>query len=413
MSAPQNNLKYYSLFCGVFLFDEILNHKAVQADWLARLKYGSNFIDYLKKTYYENYLSNIVFGIKHSTCSSLVDNPKRATIKLADSAITIVISYIDIYLFQDGIGVFSVKVEFDDAEIVNYKKISEVLYNFRNPYFKLITTDKDVLVIDFIKEHLSDSVKLKSNWNAYIPQLKSYNIIEDLNESQFNESLDSILFGLSHTMPVDSHDKVIHSHSHEYTDIIFKQNTISIFMNWKAIPLFDSFTRISCSFHDQFQSWENDYFLIYVHCLYTKFQLYNFNSQLKDVSKIDYRTSKLRKGFIEFVNDYNLAYISYKFLPNHLYEKINDSLEIQKEIDKMELKIGRLHDAYQERKSKQTNQILLTLSLLSILSVLTDLSQWFENVGFPKEIIYSKVVVTVILISIASFAILLFLKNRR
>ncbi|NJN42822.1 MAG: hypothetical protein HC811_11910, partial [Flammeovirgaceae bacterium] len=302
---------------------------------------------------------------------------------------SLVAPYFDIFLFNEGVGIFCLKVECDADEEVSYRKISAVLNRVRNPSAALFFENRQLTVLNFIQELLQPSVPLKPEWSAYIPQLKVYTVLDDSSFSSLTETAEQRLYELSHVLPVGSFLNSAHSPSAEYYEQIKKENTISIYANWKAIVLFDSFTRISSSFPDKFRSWEHEYFLIYIHCLYTKFRLYKFNSQLKDVFPISQLSNRVRKNFIEFVNDYNLAYISYKFLPNTLYEKINRSMEIQKELDSMELKIERLNEAHQERKSKQLNMMLIVLSLLSIISVITDLSQWLVLVGMPTSFIYS------------------------
>ena len=126
--------------------------------------------------------------------------------------------------------------------------------------------------------------------------------------------------------------------------------------------------------------------------------MYSFNSKIKDVSAVNRQTKQLRTEFIEFVNDYHLAYVSYKFLPNLLYDRFNQGLEIEKELERMEVKIDRIHEAVEEKKSNQMNKLLFFISLLSIISVLTDLSQWLNQMGVPERIIYAPTVPAIMIV---------------
>jgi hypothetical protein len=397
MDTPANvQIKYYSLFCGVFLFEESpVNMAKGVNDRLKRFGDKTNFLEYLKKNYYENYLSNILSDMSPATGArhlSITNGAMPIALTANESTLQLVIPYIDVFLFQSGVGVFAIKVEIANPQDATYFTIQSTIHQFRNPQSQVDWEAKKVSVVNFLKQQLERVLTLKGNWDQYIPQLKSYTIIEDFSSSVFTESLNRVLFELAHILPPNSSPQSTSSHSQEYYAQIQKENTINIFSNWKAISLFDTFTRISCSYPDNFKTWERDYFLIYVHCLYTKFQLYHFNNELKDLVVVSQYTKKLKNRFIEFVNDYNLAYISYKFLPNLVYEKINQSLEIQKELDSMETKIGRIHESNQEKKSRQMNTLLLLISLLSILSVITDLSQWLTAMGLPEQIVYSPVV---------------------
>lgn len=159
-------------------------------------------------------------------------------------------------------------------------------------------------------------------------------------------------------------------------------------------------------------TWELDYFHIYVHCLYSKFQLYYFNSQVTDLLQLSKQTHNVRDRFVEFVNDYSLPYISYKFLPNLLYTKMSASLEVQKEQDAMERKIGRINEAYQNKKSKQLNSLLLVISVLSLASVLNDVSQWMINMGASELFVYNPVYILSSVCFLAAVGWLI-LRNRK
>jgi len=81
--------------------------------------------------------------------------------------------------------------------------------------------------------------------------------------------------------------------------------------------------------------------------------------------------------------------VSYKFLPNLLYDQIRNSLEIQKEIDQIEIKVHRLSEAYVNKKGKQLNWLIIFLSFLSVISVFADMSEWLTVYGVPPKSIYS------------------------
>lgn len=381
---------HYSLFCGVFLYEKVINPNSV-SNWTVRLTNVEGFNQHLKRTYYDNYLSNIVSGQHTSSVSHYTLNgfaKENLTIELGQNVPEhITMPYFDIYLFKEGIGIFAFKAQLSSE--FNYEKISRCINHLRNPLSPIVYNQKSGTLIGLIGETLKKVVSLKSNWSEFITQLKTYTIIEDQDAGNFTAELDKTLFNLSHVLPVGTTQSSIYQPSEKYFDEVMEKNTISVFGNWKAIALFDTFTRISVQQTDSFKTWENDYFLIYVHCLYTKFQLYLLNNQLRDLLIVSNQTSTLKSKFIEFVNDYNLAYISYKFLPNLLYEKMTDSLDTQKELEKMEIKVERINEAYQARKSQQLNRILLVISVFSVISVITDLTQWLAQLGASPGVVYS------------------------
>ncbi len=393
-------INHYTLFCGVFLYEQKSTvAKTLFTPWQNRLTDYPSFREHVQRTYYPNFAANILDDTSartfdHLTSSDAVFNSVQLSFDERGAAITVNIPYFDIFLFHDGTGIFAFKTEVTPDRESSYEMISILLNHLRHPSAPVFFEGAPTTILKFIQGFLEQVVLLEKNWLGYTPQLKTYTVIDDASSTFISPPLEQRLFELSHVMPAGAFLNSPHTPSNDYYQKIATENTVSIYANWKAIVLFDSFTRISSSFPDKFRAWEREYFFIYIYCLYTKFKLYQFNGQLKDVYPVSRLSNRVRKNFIEFVNDYNLAYISYKFLPNTLYEKINHAIEIQKELDSMEAKIERLNEVHQEKKSKQLNSLLLTLSLLSIVSVVTDLSQWLVLVGLPSTLIYSPSIAT-------------------
>lgn len=393
-------LEYYSIFCGVFLYNgRKLNGSC--RPWIDRLSSSNLFYEHVNRNYYQNYFNNVLKNgtanaeqtntsfQDHTTLASLLGNPVEGKLPLTEP-IKFSIPYFDCFLFTDGIGIFCFKVEFPSSQSSTYQTIAQSLAYLRNPESIIHVHSKSIKMTQFIQEKLEEGHRLPEDWNQYLPQLKFYCIINDPSINRFSKTEDQALFELAHTMPAgtiqaDLNDKPSDVYYHQ----IMNSNTIAIYDNWKAICLLDSFTRISCNYPDTYKTWELDYFHIYVHCLFSKFQLYYFNTQLTDLLQFNKKTQSIRDRFVKFVNDYSLTYISYKFLPNILYEKINYSLDIQKEQHSMENKIERLNESYQNKKSKQLNSLLLVISILSLASVMNDISQWLTNMGTPAAWVYN------------------------
>ncbi len=380
--------------------------------------------DYIGRTYYQNYFNNIFNGtsegkaskensfLEHNTLGTLITNPSYCEVDV-DEKIKITIPYFDCFLFSDGIGIFCFKVQNTDGQKATYENVSQLLGYLRNPSSTISADNTQKTITQFIQERLETGYQIPKDWNRYLNQLKLYTVINDPSLKRITEESDETLFELSHTMPIgsirtDLNDKPTTAY---YAEVLSK-NSISIYENWKAISLLDSFTRISCSYPDQFRSWEQDYFHIYIHCLYSKFQLYFFNSHLTNLLQFNKRTQDIHDRFIEFVNDHSLPYISYKFLPNLLYEKITASLEVQKELDAMERKINRLNETYQNKKSKQLNALLLVISILSLASVFNDISQWLTNMGAPSYWVYNPITILIGVGTVSTVAWVIF-KTRK
>lgn len=404
MSTEKPTLDFYSIFCGVFLYDGKKDNKAF-GPWTERISSPKVFYDYIAKTYYQNYFNNILkesSGEKGERASSFLEhNTLRAFLNKPfeceagrKELVKISIPYFDCFLFSDGIGIFCFKVECAAGQSITYEGVSQLLGFLRNPLANIISENRTQTITQFIQQQIELGYHLPTDWNKYINQLKLYTIINDPSKKGFTEDEDITLFELSHAMPIGT---IRSGMSDKPTDAYYNQilnaHSISVYDNWKAISLLDSFTRLSCDFADPYKSWELDYFHIYIHCLYSKFQLYYFNSQLTDLLQFNKKTQSIRDRFVEFVNDYSLPYISYKFLPNLLYKKISASLEVKEEQEAMEKKIERINETYQNKKSKQLNTLLVVISILSLASVFNDISQWLVNLGASTDLVYNPITI--------------------
>lgn len=78
--------------------------------------------------------------------------------------------------------------------------------------------------------------------------------------------MDYILYDMGNVSVIGSAKGVgIFAPSESYLKEQLANNKISVFKNWSALALYDTFTRISTDFPDTFKSWEYDYFNLYIH----------------------------------------------------------------------------------------------------------------------------------------------------
>ena len=352
-SAMPGKIEFYSILCGVFLYKKYAPSGHEYVPWTERLPDANGFDAYVKKTYYENYYGSM-FGIQpenpngrlntlisHATMKALADNPLSCVLP-DEQPIHFSIHYFDRFIFSDGLGIYCFKIQFAEETHISYPLISDLLQKIRNPESEVICGSEKIKLTSLIHRYLQPGLQLPQHWHQYLAQLKHYTVIDDSSIESLDKEKDETLFELAHCMPIGTiRSNSNHSPTPEYYDKVLT-SSVFIYKNWKAIALLDSFSRISASYPDTFKSWELDYFHIYVHCLYAKYQLYYFNSQ--STTAADKQTVRLKEKFFEFVNEYSASSISYKFLPNLLYEKMKSSLELQKEIENTEKKMSRIRE---------------------------------------------------------------------
>jgi len=406
---------FYVIISGLFRYDiRKIDQKVMAekyANWKKRI-FGGDYektFDYLNHSYYDSYLNNIFPEIRyaesppgrlnpkilnHLTLLECLDNQdflNGAGVVIDDEkAIPFGVEYADLFLFPHGIGIFSLKICLNEGSGLNLGMVSDFLNKIRHlaAQIKFAGEDNQLSMNEFIEQNFLKGLNLEKDWSVYNPQLKAFTQI-DLKEGIPEEEMDYLLYDMGNVALLgSSKGKGVFAPSESYFKEQIANNKISVFRNWSALALYDTFTRISMNFPDRFRSWEYDYFNLYIHCLYIKFFMYLTNSELSDVTVVSKRTEKIRDKFIEFINDYHHSHISYKFLPDLLQDKLMFSLEIQSEIERMETKILRINEHFQERREKSFNIALIIITLLSVFSVLYDLSEWIIKMGVARDVMY-------------------------
>jgi hypothetical protein len=173
--------------------------------------------------------------------------------------------------------------------------------------------------------------------------------------------------------------------------------SISIFNNWDALPLFDSFTLIGhnvISNDDSVRTYSTVYFRLYLFNLFFKYNLFRFNTKLHE------GTVKVRSQFEDFINTYNISHVSFNFLPNEIYFKIRNVLEIESELNKFQERIVRISTSIQENQQKKTNLLLGLVSFITGLSSVSPIIDTVTNLqsqlGLNPILFYAGIVILIL-----------------
>ncbi len=387
---------FFVIISGLFTYEQrnIEKEKLLKqyVPWKNRINGGDyqGTYQYLKNSYYDGYLNNIFPEIRHGdvvyekwqhdtqqhfTLKDEYLSPLKAcSIELREQVVPLHIDFIDLYLLPQEIGIFSVKISLTDTTHHNVGVISDTINRIRQFSTVLQFDEFQKNVKQVIDEHILQHMNISTAWENFNPQLKTYTII-DLAETFPEQDLNELLFDMGNVSPIGSAaGKTLFSPSQEYYQEQMQNNKISIFKNWSALTLYDTFTRISMNFPDKFRTWEYDFFNVYIYSLYMKSFLYFTSTKLSDVTNASSENEKIRDQFVEFVNDYHHTQISYKFLPDLLKDKIAEALDIPAELDRMEVKIKRINQHIQEKRQQNMNFILMAITFLGLFTLAKDIA---------------------------------------
>jgi hypothetical protein len=281
----------------------------------------------------------------------------------------VVINYVDLFFFPDNHLIYCFKCTYTDLSLdeivflnnlIRNKKINEL--EFIYPMVKSLAQD-DCL-------NIGNKLKL------------FFCLSHDFNFSTGYNS-DHLLFDLATCSPIGTSigvgKKPELKPSAEYYSDLMKNHRISVFENWTGMSLFDTFTVVQRGPVYNY-NWEFRYFrILYIHSLFVK-------SYLAETSKEFYlheMNKNLEEEFHEFDQHYNFKQISYNFLPQIIYEKIRQGLNVEQEMNDIRSAIAKDHQKRRERREieeagneKKMNYVLFIIALLTVIEAVYHGSEW-------------------------------------
>ena len=205
-------------------------------------------------------------------------------------------------------------------------------------------------------------------------------------EVEGKEPEDNMLFEIGTFIPIGAVGGTDgYSPSKKYFTQIINENSISIFYNWKALALVDSFTVLGVDGYNKW-TWENLYFpLIYIRCIYEKTFCFSRNSAYRLGKAVD----NLSKEIADMEKYYFYNNISYNFLPEMLYNFIVRGIGLKEEREEISKQIKeKAQEITEEKKNseeKRFNHILSYATIFAVFSIVWDLCSMFKDAFKVEE----------------------------
>ncbi len=391
-------LKAYSIFCGVLEYSEDILDELKSGDrhgfkkWKMHVNLddikSEKIIKGFNRYYYESFVNCIFPDFKNSDKQQFNSEFAHKTVRLSrkiEQTIPVTIpkgksthvydirfEYMDLFFFPRNIVFYCFKCDltgfsFDEITLINsYLRNSGVTDDTRFLY--------DYLSFIESKDKSQDSSDALSFGN----KLKVFSLVEH-EEKIKRKDEKMLLYDLGVCAPIGSAagNNQFFQPSREYFQELISENRISVFNNWSALTLFDTFTGLYQKGALNNFVWENGYFnLLYLQSLYVKHYLFKMNHLFHTEGA---NHQELEDDFYEFNKHYNPSHISYNFLPTVIFRKIRQSLAINDEIKLLKEGIERANQKDQEKRNKMINNVLTLIALLAIFSVIWDLSDWITR----------------------------------
>jgi hypothetical protein len=290
------------------------------------------------------------------------------------------VSECELFLFRGYIGLFSLKIEIGSDQSIDH--ISNVLSKIRN--FSARNTE-NIEWHSWITENYLAGISLRSSKDKIVEAdeysgskfklFTAYDLNVDLKDRP------GLLYDLGTVSPINSGNGMTSfSPDPEYYDLLM-QNRVAAFKNWEAISLFDGFCAVGTDFLLDNQGllkkdWDITYFRLYLFRLFFKYNLYRYSTLIANAESDT--TVQYRDQFEHFLNHYHISHISFNFLPNLIFEKIGNALDLKAEVEMFRERIRNLTTTIQEQKQAKTNKLLQAVTTLSFLGIIVDINDFLQ-----------------------------------
>jgi hypothetical protein len=265
----------------------------------------------------------------------------------------------EIYLCKNGLHLFSIELK---PELESLAAYSDLMFFSRNFYSDVDVNQKVLKWYKWVEENILAGFKICSDENNQDVKVDEYSgskfklyTVFDMEEKLSRDQRMELLYDLGtvsaiNTAGNDSPDGPSLSY---YASVI--HDRVSVFNNYDMLPLFDSFTVVGNDILTkdyQKDTYKKTYFSIILHTLLLKYNLYRYQTLVQNENPL------LRDVFEKFLVTNNLSHLSYNFLPNIIYKKYKQALELDEELDKFNDRIARLSESIKELQQRKTNLLL-------------------------------------------------------
>ena len=379
-----------------------------------------NSSNYYKNSYYPEVRKMLFVDSKDYSSVKTYQNSKEYDLNfykrdrdkkvIFDKPYNVKLTESEVFIFPgDTIGMFSLQLELDEnSTLEDVSDINYLAKSFNSDMNSKIDIRESIEWIDWIEKNIlvgekihGDDVKADDYSGS---KFKMFTVIDTQLEQAHKERCHT-LYDIGCGAPIGSASGEIPrlTPSKSYYDKLMKGN-ISVFNNWDALALFDSYTVVGTDLLTNTyseKSYTTTYFRVYMINLFFKFNLYRFNANLHE------GTLTVRDEFENFLNTYDINQIAFDFLPNLIYHTQRKALDTDVELKKFNKRISRISEGIQEQQQQRTNALLTFVSVVasagSIIPIYNNLEEIKAYLGWSTNIFYTILGILILVIGFFLF----------
>lgn len=323
------------------------------------------FTAHLKQKYYAHFLACMHPATSAATSAAVQRFTPTGQQSLTIGTATVFVERIELRTFDQGVGMVTVLLRLQGESSVDI--LDRVAGAVREPLTSVTVDGGTKSFIDHLANFLSPWSITPERLVAFGPNFKVFvNAVLDLDALE-DPAWDDHLFELATGLPHGGM-KEAYAPTTDYRAAQVQELGIKVFRNWRALALFDTFTRLALRSDDLHKSWEKDYLCIfqYVHLL--RAQSLALSSRLGGMALNDVALLDQRDRWMELRNNVDLAFVSYKWLPNELFTHMMKGTNTLHEMHRADERLERMMQRFKERRSRNLTRVgLVMLGFIVVL----------------------------------------------
>ena len=368
----KNKIKNHLLkIVGVFPFHHSFEQQAIIAGYELH-QFAPTSLPFYKDYFYKGFRDLYTLDGESNKVRRLTKKlEQRLTLVAGTKEIHICINQVDLFLFPDSFGMFSldIKVEFNEntTHLAQFSDACFIVREFERGLIQGTDLNWNAFIV---KEYLlgqktrGEGIELDEYSGTKFKLFIACDFVETLDI----ETQNALLYDIGCiAQPGTAISNDANAPSEEYKKQLAEKFQFSAFRNWRGIALLDTFVIVGNNIlTSDFQliTFKENYFLIYLHNLYIKYDLFKMNTGISDFK------SDLRPELKDFLNVYNLSFISFNFLPTMINTKLRVALDVENEVDALTKRIQEIGAIVEERSQERTNILLGLVSFVASLSAI-------------------------------------------
>lgn len=323
------------------------------------------FTEHLKQKYYTHFLSTMHPGILPASETVRRTYSSVDPVVMAMGSVSFKLHALELLCVDPSLGLVTVLLKLEGPGSVD--DLNRIAGAVREPSTPTVLRGATRSLIDHLVGFLSTWSITKERLLAFGPNFKVFVNAVLQQESLNDEEWDDHLFELATGLPQGGMTEAF-APTTSYRSEQVARHGIKVFRNWRALALFDTFTRLAVKSEDPHRSWEHDYLRVfqYVHLL--RAQSLALSSRLGGMALSDVALLDQRDRWMELRNNVDLTFVSYKWLPNELFSHMVKGTNTLHEIHRADERLERMVQRFKERRARNLTRVgLVMLGLIIVL----------------------------------------------